>query len=879
MELDRLLHVLRMRSRSLFGGGRLDRELDEELRDHLDRAIEANVARGLTPEAARRQALLALGGIEQRKEDCRDRRRTALIESVARDAGYALRTLGRAPAFTLAALITVALGIGATVAMFTIVNGVLLRPMPFPDESRLFLVALSPRSPFFPKPGMSDHNFVALRANNPIFQHVATFSTYDAGMVGAGDPAVITVARVGADFFAALGVAPLAGRTFHTTDDQPGREPIVVLSHHLWATRFGSDQTVIGRQVTIEGERREIVGVMPRDFNFPSKADAWTPHVVALQAGNSLMFPVLGRLKDGVTVAEARAQFDALLPDLPHRVDGDRDQWQIGLLPLKESLVADVRQPLQIFTGAVIFVLLIACANVANLLLARVLNRQREMEIRSALGASRSRLVRQLLTESTLLSLAGGLLAVLVAEWAVPALLALAPAGRIPRLDMIDVDARVVGFAFAASMMTGLMIGVMPALRATKRRAGSAMSWSGRPFGAGHERFRAVFVVAEIALALVLLAGAGLMIKSFLRLRAVDSGFDPKNVVTLNLDLPESVYSKTETRHAFHQSLLERLNALPNVESVGLVNWRPLGTMHLHGDFQVEGRGDPGFSVDKPTVSSGYFRAMGIRLVRGRDFDARDSASGEHVAIVSRTVAKALDPSEDAIGRRVTLRSRPRPEDWLTVVGVVDDVKQWGPQRETRPAIYQPYPQVTQAMALSHMSYIVRTTTDPQQVIPAIRTALSAVDRNQPATSIVSMEGVMASATAEPAFYMRLLGTLALIAVALAIVGTYGVLAYAVAQRTHEIGLRMALGARSRTVLWMVLRRTLVLSTIGIGLGLAGAALTTRLLTTFLFETPPTDAVTFASVAFAIFAAALIAGLIPARRATRVDPLVALRHE
>jgi putative ABC transport system permease protein len=309
------------------------------------------------------------------------------------------------------------------------------------------------------------------------------------------------------------------------------------------------------------------------------------------------------------------------------------------------------------------------------------------------------------------------------------------------------------------------------------------------------------------------------------------------------------------------------------------VNWRPLGNMHLHGDFQIEGRGDPGFSVDKPTVSGGYFRGMGIRLLRGRDFDARDNASGERVAIVSRTVAKTIDASEDPIGRRVTLRSRPRPEDWLTVIGVVDDVKQWGPQRESRPAIYQPYLQVTQAMALSHMSYIVRTTSDSQQAIAGIRSALSTVDRNQPATSIVSMEDVMSSATAEPAFYMRLLGTLAFVAVALAIVGTYGVLAYTVAQRTHEIGLRMALGARSRSVLWMVVRRTLVLSTIGVGLGLAGAALTMRLLTAFLFETPPTDRLTFASVACAIFAAALIAGMIPARRATRVDPLVALRHE
>jgi putative ABC transport system permease protein len=880
MPFDRWAQVIAMRVRSLFRGAALDRDLDEELESHLERLIDANVTHGMSPEAARRAALIAMGGMQQRREECRERRRVHLVDEWVQDARYAARSLRQSPTFTLAAIATLTLGIGASVAMFIVVNGVLLRPLPFPDPDRLFLVAMSPRSSFVTEPRFSDHNYVALRSHDTMFASLATFSTFDGSLAGAAEPVLVKAGSVTSEFFAVLGVRPALGRTFTDDDDRSGAEQTVVLSEPLWRVHFSADPSVIGRDVTLDGVRRVVIGVMPPGFAFPSRAAAWVPQTVQLSHGNSLMFPVIGRLKPGITIAQARAQFDAICRQLPQPPPADDATWTVGLLPLKEMLVGRVRKPLTIFSGAVIFVLLIACANVAHLLLARASHRQREIAVRVALGATRARLIRQLLTESTLLALAGGAAGVLVARWTVPALLALAPQGRIPRLEMIRLDGWVASFAMCASLVTAIAFGLIPALRLTRRRSAQALAPGSRSFGGGQDGLRRTLVIAEIAIALVLLAGAGLLLKSFLRLRAVDPGFDATRVITLNLDLPNATYPDAARLQVFHQSLLERLHTVPDLAAVGLVNWRPLGTMHMSGDFRIDGQGGvPDFIVDKPAISGGYFAAMGIRLARGREFDEHDGTAGNPVAIVSRTVARYLDPGEDVIGRRVSLQSEPRPTDWLTIVGVVDDVRQWGPTQPARPAIYTAYQQVDRPMFLSHMSYALRTTTDPERAVPAIRTALRIVDRNQAATSIALMDDVLSSATAEPRFHSRLLGLFALLALVLAVVGIYGVLAYSVAQRTHEIGVRMALGARSGSVIWMVLRRTLWLGAAGVLLGTAGAAAATRLLSPFLFETTPTDVSTFAAVAATMFAAALLAGAIPAGRATRIDPLLALRHE
>ena len=880
MDLSRSLARLSARLRAIFRGSALDRELDEELQFHVDHLIAENLARGMTPEAARREALLAMGGVVQRKEECRDTRGVRLVEDFVQDLRYGARTLRRAPAFTVAAIATLALGIGTTVAMFTVVNSVLLRPLPFPQPDRLFLLALSPKSFFMTQPGMADGTYLQFRERDRTFQHLAVFSTYKGNLTGAGEPAVLQVANVTTEFFDTLGVNAAMGRTFLATDGGDGREKMVVLSDSLWRSRFNADPAIVGRTIRLNGNTHTVVGVMPAGFDFPGRMAAWTPTVLELTPGNSLLAPVIGRLKPDVTVEQARAGFETTIAALDDASPRDRSKWDIGLLPLKELLVGNVRKPLQIFAGAVVVVLLIACANVANLLLARASRRDREIVVRAALGAGRRRLIRQLLAESLLLSGIGAALGVLLARWTVAVLLAVAPAGRIPRAETIGIDAIAVAFAAGVAAITAIVFGLAPALRLTRVSSQHALVPSGRSITGGHERFRGVLVVAEIALALVLLTGAGLMMKSFLRLRAVDSGFHTDNVIRLTVELPRSTYPGAEQLQTFHRGMLDGLRAVPNVSAAGLINWLPLGDQHLQGDFAIDGaEQSPKFNITKAAVSVGYFRTMGIRLLHGREFDDTDTVTSQPVVIVSRTVARAITGSDDAVGRRVSVWGRAGARNWLTIVGVVDDVRQMGPSQKIQAAAYQPYQQVKTADFLTTITYVVRTASDPAAAVPAVRSVLHVMDKDQPAAAIGLMKDAIDGATAEPAFYARLLTIFAGLALALAVIGTYGVIAYSVAQRSHEIGLRMALGARGSRVLSMVLRRTAVLAVAGVAIGTGAAWAATRLLTTFLFEVTPTDPGTFVAGAFAIFAAAMVAGIIPAQRATRVDPLLALRHE
>lgn len=874
MSFERWLYTIPLRLRSLFRRDRVESELDEELRFHVERLIEEHIARGLSRDDARLAALRAMHGVEQRKEECRDARHVRVIEDLAADLRYGARTLLRNRSFAAAAIGTLALGIGATIAVFTVVDGVLLRPMPFAQPDRLFLVTHTQPGPFMSGPGLSDRHYLAFKSADRTFEHLAAFSTRTASMWGPGDPAIVQIAAVTTEFFAALGVSPAAGHAFDDGSDQT-----VLLSDALWRSRFAADPAIVDKVIALDGVRRAVVGVMPAGFDFPNHAQAWIPQTIRLDPHMSLMTPVLGRLKPGVTVAQARAEFEAFTRHLEESASGT---WVSGILPLKELLVADTRRPLGIFAASVILILLITCANVASLLLARASGRQREMAIRAALGASRRRLIRQLLTESTLVSLAGGACGIVLARWGVPALLALAPKGMIPRIEMIGIDGRVLAFAIGVSLVTGLIFGIAPALRMTRRRFHGSLLPSSRTFFAGQERLRAALVTAEIALAVMLLVGAGLLLRSFLRLQAVDPGFRPDHVITLTVDLPDTDYPTAQKLHAFHQQTLARLSGLPDVIAAGAINWRPLGTVLIRGDFQVEGgpRVPDGFIPDKPAVSPGYFAAMGIRFLRGRDFAADDNASSPGVAIVSRSVARFLSGSEEnAIGRRVILHDHPKPGDWLTIVGVVDDVRQGGPQETAHAAIYQPYLQVDRPFFLSHMSFAIRTASDPLRLAPAIRSVLRDVDRNQPAQSIVPMTDVVSAATAEPAFYARLLAIFASLALILAAVGIYGVVAYAVSQRTQEIGVRMALGAQPGAVVWMVLNRTLLLSAAGVALGACGALAATRILASLLFEITPTDPATFSAVASIILLVALAAAVVPASRAARIDPVVALRHD
>jgi putative ABC transport system permease protein len=874
MLFERWLYTVPLRLRSLFRRNRVESELDEELRFHVERLTEEHVIRGLSRDDARLAALRAMDGLEQRKEECRDARRVRVLEDLMSDVRYGGRALLRNRGFAAAAIGTLALGIGATIAVFTVVDGVLLRPMPFAQPDRLFLVTHTEPGPFMAGPGLSDRTYLAFKSADRTFEHLAAFSSRTASMRGPGDPAIVQIAAVTTEFFAALRVAPATGHAF---DD--GSEQSVLLSDALWRSRFAADPAIVDKVIALDGVRRAVVGVMPAGFDFPNHAQAWIPQTIRTDPHMSLVVPVLGRLRPGVTVAQARAEFEAFTRHLDEPAGG---KWVSGILPLKELLVADTRRPLGIFAASVVLVLLITCANVASLLLARASGRQREMAVRAALGASRRRLIRQLLTESALVSLAGGACAIVLARWGVPALLALAPEGKIPRIETIAIDGRVLIFAIGVSLVTGLIFGVAPALRMTRRGFHGSLAPSSRTFFAGQERLRATLVTAEIALAVMLLVGAGLLLKSFLRLQAVDLGFRPDQVITLTVDLPETDYPTAQKLHAFHEQTLARLSGLPDVVSAGAINWRPLGTVLITGDFQVEGGPTvpDGFIPDKPAVSPGYFAAMGIRVLRGRDFTTEDTASSANVAVVSRTVARFLSGSdENAIGRRVSLRDNPAPEDWLTVVGIVDDVRQWGPHEPAHAAIYQPYLQVSRPFFINHMSFAIRTAADPLRLAPAIRSVLRDVDRNQPAQSIVPMTDVMSAATAEPAFQARLLTIFASLALILAAVGIYGVVAYAVSQRTQEIGVRMALGAQAGTVVWMVLGRTLLLSAAGVALGACGALAATRILATLLFEITPTDPATFSAVASIILLVALAAAVVPALRAARIDPVVALRND
>ena len=873
MGIERWVYAVRLRLRALVNRDGVEQDLDDELQDYVAHAIEDHLARGLAPAEARRRALIALGGLERRKEECRDARGLRLVDELRQDARYAVRTLAHARGFTIGAVLTLALGIGASVAVFTIVNGVLLRPLPFPDPDRLVVVWSRPSGLIGPPLGMWDRDYLTFRASDRSFEHAAAFSSYDANLLSPSEPLHVSVARVTTEFFDTLRISPAIGRGFLPGDELQA-DSLVVLGGDVWRGSFASDPAIVGRTVRLDGVARTVVGVMPDGLAFPRAAQAWTLQTIRYDEGRIMGMTVIGRLKPGVTREQAEADFEAFVRRQPDRREG----WQAGVSPLVDLLVFDVRRPLQIFAGAVMLVLLIACANVANLVLARASGRHREIALRAALGASRPRLVRQLLTESTVLALAGGIAGVVLALWAVPALLAIAPAGRIPRTELVRVDARVLAFAVGVSLMTGVLFGLAPAIRMTRRRRAESLAPGLRRAAREPERARAVLVVAEIAIALVLLTGAGLLLQSFLRMRSVDLGLRPRNVLAMSVDLPDASYTKAEQVRAFHRALLTRLGGLPSVTGATLVNWLPMGTMTLSGDYAIQSR--PGeFYADKPAVSQGYFRQMGIRVLEGRDFTDQDDASHPGVAIVSRSVANVIDPAGHALGKRVAMGIRPGPDDWLTIIGIVEDVRQNGPLRPPRPALYQSYAQVSTPLLLTHVTFLVSAAADTRALAPSVRSALRSLDGTLAPVALVAMDDVVADTRATSRFHARLLGGFAVLALLLAVVGIYSVLAYSVAQRTHEIGVRMALGAERRAVVAMFLRRTLILSAAGIAVGVGAAVLTTRLLATLLFAITPTDPWTFVTGALAMLASALAAAWIPATRATRVDPLIALRSE
>lgn len=862
---------------------RADEELDEELASHLRMATADRVARGEAPDEARHAARREFGNVGHIAEVTRDNWGGAWIDRLRQDVRYAARSLRRSAGFTAAAILTLALGIGSTTAVFSLVNGVLLRPLPFPNPEELFVISYqSGRSSAGTMPSMDDRNYLAFRERTRTFQRVATFDIQTLTLTRAGDPKRLRTARVTPDLVPVLGVTPAIGRSFRTEEGDPGAAPVVMISDGLWRDRFGADASVLGRTISIDDVPHTVVGVMRPGFDFPQNAEAWIPLAVLPGEHSVHARPMVGRLATDASPRQAQAELDAITPQLATFPGTRRDSWRARVIPLHDTLVGDVTRPMWVFAGAVGFVLLVACVNIANLLLLRGATREQELAVRATLGASRKRLLRQLLTESTVLSLAGGALGVLLASIGVRALLALAPAGRIPRIEAAHIDGWVLAFSVCLSTLVGLLIGSLPALRATGS-LGRIHSNSTRSLTARWGVLPGVLVVSEIAVTLVLLTGAGLMIRSYIRMREVRLGFDPTNVLALTLDLPAQRYSTTAQMADFHGQMLSRLEAVPGVDAAGLVNWRPLGSMRIAGDFWPENgrKVPPNFRPDKLVVSDGYFGTMGIRLLQGRDFSPADDARGMKTAVISGSVARAVWTGMSPLGQRITLEERPGPDEWLTVVGVVDDIVQETVVNPARPAIYLPYPQVGRANWLGRLgvTYLVRASDGVGNVAAAMRDVMREVDANLAPLAIAPMDDLVASTIAEPLFQARLLGAFAILGVLLASVGVYGVLAYSVAVRRSEIGIRMALGARAGSVLANVVLRSFTLAAIGAAFGIAGALMVTRALSTMLYGVTPTDPLTLGSVAVLLCGIAVGAGLGPALRASRVDPASVLKGE
>jgi predicted permease len=869
--LQRWFDVLRLRIRSLGRRSDADRELDDELAFHLERATDGLIARGMSPDEARRAARLSLGGVEQRKEECREARGLRLLGALRRDLVFAGRMIRRRPGFSTVTIATLALGIGANTAMFAILNGVLLQPLPFPEPERIVVLSSSPIDRVYGiAQGLNEEGYLAFRRGDRLFEHLAAFATTPANATGQGEPARLKLATVTPEFFDVLGTAPALGRSFGPTDDAAAGG-LIVVGDSFWRSHLAAARDAIGRSLAIDGVKHEVVGVMPPEFAFPDDADAWVLLDVQPQQGNSFTRPVVGRLRPGATIAQAEAELAAVT----RPSDSTTGNWQTVAFSLKDRLVGDVRRPLLVLGATVVFVLLIACLNAANLFLIRGAERERELAVRAALGAGRRRLLQQLFVECTLIAAASAVLGILLAAVAIPSILALAPPRTIPRVDLVRINGVVLLFVAGLTGLTTVFFGLLPALRAAGPRPRTASQ--SRSFTTRHGRLHGVLVVAEIALSVVLLTGAGLMLKSLLQLRAVDTGFSTDGVLTATVDLPAESYGAGAEIRQFYADVLTRLQAFDGIQWAGTVNWLPFGDMTISGDFTLEGRTTPrGFNVVKSAVSADYFRAMGIRHQAGRAFTAADGPSAAPVAIVSRSAAESFWPGEDPIGQRLTVwRSQP----WMTVVGVVDDVRQYTLMQDRSRAVYQPYGQVGGGLFLRRVTVVVRTTDDLAAVGPAIRTAFRGADPNLPVPSLVPMDDIVFAQVASPAFQARVLALFAGAALLLTVVGIYGVLAYSVSQRTREFGIRMALGAGALGVVRSVAVRTLALTAAGVLIGVAAALATARVLQGELFGVTPTDPATFAAVIVLIVGAALAAAAVPAWRASRVEPTVVLRLE
>ncbi|MDQ3906856.1 MAG: ABC transporter permease [Acidobacteriota bacterium] len=806
------------------------------------------------------------------------------MRTLWQDLRYGVRVLLKSPAFTAVAIFVTALGIGANTAIFSVVNAVLLRPLPFDKPEQLVRVfGTRPARSSFSRPH-SYLNFADMRAQNQTFEGMAAYTGSTSALSGEGAPEQISGVVASGDIFRVLGTRPFMGRLLAPEDEKPGGSPAVVISHGLWQRRFGGDPKIVGRVIKLDGQEREIVGVTPAGFRFefiPDATDFWTsidPGESAYKQRGAIFLEAIGRLKPGVTIEQANADLSVIASRLEQQYQDSNSGVSIRLVPAQEQLVGDLRLTLLVLLGAVGFVLLIACANVANLLLARAAGRHREIAVRAALGAGRGRIVRQLLTESLLLASLGGLLGLLFAVWGVELISAFVPQ-NVPRFDETSLDLRVLGFTFAASIATGILFGIAPAIQSSKFDLNEALKEGGRTGtdGRGRARVRSLLIVSEVALSLVLLVGAGLLVKSFIKLRSTDPGFNPERTLTASLSLSSVRYDTREKYTNFFTQLVERVRQLPGVESVGAVNPLPLSDNNYSFSFVVVGQPPPAPgqspSAAARFVTPDYFRAQGVPLREGRYFNDQDKPGGPSSLIVNEAFARRYLPGEDPIGKRLRLGINKFEGE---IVGVVGDIRGDNLAEPGAPEYYVPEP----SAGFSDMTLVIRTSTsDPASLTNPLREIVAEMDKDQPLYDVRTMDSLMARSVARQRFSTTLIGLFAALAMLLAAVGIFSVMSFLVAQRTHEIGVRMALGAQPRDILRMIVRHGMTLTLVGVGVGIVASLGLTRLMASMLYQVSATDPLVFGGIAALLSLVALLACYAPARRATKVDPMIALRYE
>jgi predicted permease len=875
----------------------MESEMDAELRFHMEAYAEDLIRSGVPHQEAMRRAQLEFGAIDRAKEQCREERGVRFFESLVQDVRYGGRTLRKSPGFAAIAILTLALGIGASTAVFSLVSAILLKPLPYPEADSIVLPELvSPPgvnlgSEYIP---WGQNQFRLLTRDSHPFQAVGAFQNDSFNLTGTGDPVFLDGFRASAEFFSALGVSPALGRSYTPEEDQPGHEFEVILSHNLWRERFGADQGILGRTVRLNGQAYSVVGVMPASFtfpraeempssfNFPREPQLWVPLAVPAEPKDGPSeLAVIGRLKPGLTIAQAQAAMDLVTKHAETKDPKWKGWFNSRVIPLAQQVVGDTRRPLQLVMGAVGIVLLIACSNVANLLLTRSLGRRREFTLRATLGAGRARLIRQLLTESLLVALAGGTIGMLIADAGIYFVQTFGPS-NLPRLREVRLDVPVFFFTLCISTVAGILFGLAPAFSAVRENLVDSLK-EGSPRSGGSPasaRLRNVLLVSQVALALVLVITAGLLTRTFFHMLGADGGFNAKRVLTFQLALPPSSYSDQSRIVTLYRNALERLRAIPGVEAAGIGETVPMGgegesTVIRMPDHPAATQKELPFS-NYTMISPGYFRAVGTPLLRGRDFQEADTADSMPVAIVNEAMEKKFWPSQGALGKQVGPQSTRYP--LLTIVGIVPDVKHISIREVATPEMYVLYIQKPWPSMLN-MRVALRTASDPASMTESAREAIRSLDSDLPLAKVATLTTLVDDSLSQPRFSMLLLASFSALALLLASIGMYGVVSYSVLQRTQEIGIRMALGAERHRVFGMVLGQGARLAGLGIAIGLFVSLGTTRMMVSFLYGVRPLDPLTFSGVSVLLVGIALLACYLPARRAMRVDPIVALRYE